>query len=64
MDATVARAALESARRSRDVEAGGVTRDSNAHLTASFRLSTRGRAKRVEREADAHQGPMFTTIRF
>src|SRR5438552_3659923 len=41
------RAALESARRSRDAEAGGVTRDSNAHLTASFRLSTRGRARRV-----------------
>ena len=41
MGATAARAALESARRSRDVEAGGVTRDSNAHLTASFRLSTR-----------------------
>jgi len=32
MGATVARATLESARRSRDVEAGGVTRDSNAHL--------------------------------
>ena len=47
MGATVARATLESARRSRDVEAGGVTRDSNAHLTASFRLSTRGRARRV-----------------
>ncbi len=47
MGATVARATLESARRSRDVEAGGVTRDSNAHLTASLRLSTRGRARRV-----------------
>jgi hypothetical protein len=35
MGAVVARAALESARRSDDVEAGGVTRDSNAHLTAS-----------------------------
>jgi hypothetical protein len=35
MGAVVARAALEGARRSDDVEAGGVTRDSNAHLTAS-----------------------------
>jgi hypothetical protein len=35
MDAVVARAALEGARRSDEVEAGGVTRDSNAHLTAS-----------------------------
>jgi hypothetical protein len=35
MDAAVARVALEGAGRSRDVEAGGVTRDSNAHLTAS-----------------------------
>jgi hypothetical protein len=41
MGAVVARAALESARRSGDVEAGGVTRDSNAHLTASWILSTR-----------------------
>jgi len=32
MGAGVARAALEGARRSGDVEAGGVTRDSNAHL--------------------------------
>jgi len=40
----VARAALESVRRSDEVEAGGVTRDSNAHLTASLRLSTDGRA--------------------
>ena len=38
MGATVARATLESARRSRDVEAGGVTRDSNAHLTAPLRI--------------------------
>ena len=30
-----ARAALEGARRSGDTEAGGVTRDPNAHLTAS-----------------------------
>jgi hypothetical protein len=35
MGAVVARAALEGARRSDDEEAGGVTRDSNAHLTAS-----------------------------
>jgi hypothetical protein len=35
MGTDVARVALESARRSGDVEAGGVTRDSNAHLTAS-----------------------------
>ena len=35
MGAVVARAALEGARRSNDVEAGGVTRDSNVHLTAS-----------------------------
>jgi hypothetical protein len=41
MDAAVLRAALEGDRRSRNAEAGGVTRDSNAHLTASFRLSTR-----------------------
>ena len=40
MGAAVARVALESARRSRDVEAGGVTRESNAHLTASLKLST------------------------
>jgi hypothetical protein len=31
MGAAVARAALEGARRSGDGEAGGVTRDSNAH---------------------------------
>ena len=41
MGAAVPRAALEGDRRSRNAEAGGVTRDSNAHLTASFRLSTR-----------------------
>jgi hypothetical protein len=35
MGAAVARAALESARPSSVAEAGGVTRDSNAHLTAS-----------------------------
>jgi hypothetical protein len=35
MGAVVARAALEGARRPSDVEAGGVARDSNAHLTAS-----------------------------
>jgi hypothetical protein len=35
MGAAVARAALEGARRSVKKEAGGVTRDSNAHLTAS-----------------------------
>jgi len=35
MGAAVARVALEGVRRSRDAEAGGVTRDSNAHLTAS-----------------------------
>jgi hypothetical protein len=35
MAAVVARAALEGDRRSDEVEAGGVTRDSNAHLTAS-----------------------------
>ena len=40
MGAAVARVALESARRSRDVEAGGVTHESNAHLTASLKLST------------------------
>jgi hypothetical protein len=38
MGAAVARVALEGARRSRDAEAGGVTRDSNAHLTASLRF--------------------------
>jgi len=31
MGAAVARVALDGARRSRDVEAGGVMRDSNAH---------------------------------
>lgn len=41
MDAAVARVALEAAARSRDEEAGGVTRDSNAHSTASLSLSTR-----------------------
>jgi hypothetical protein len=35
MGAVVARAALEGDRRSDEAEAGGVTRDSNAHLTAS-----------------------------
>ena len=35
MGATVARAALEGAGRSRGTEAGGVAHDSNAHLTAS-----------------------------
>jgi hypothetical protein len=35
MGAAVARAALEGVRRPDDAEAGGVTRDSNAHLTAS-----------------------------
>ena len=35
MGTAVARAALEGARRSEAAEAGGVTRDSNAHLTAS-----------------------------
>jgi hypothetical protein len=38
MGAAVARVALEAARRSRDVEAGGVTRESNAHLTASLEI--------------------------
>jgi hypothetical protein len=41
MDAAVARVALEAAARSRDEEAGRVTRDSNAHSTASLSLSTR-----------------------
>jgi hypothetical protein len=41
MGAAVARVALEAAARSRDEEAGGVTRDSNAHSTASLSLSTR-----------------------
>jgi hypothetical protein len=40
MGAAVARVALEAAARSRDEEAGGVTRDSNAHSTASLSLST------------------------
>ena len=44
MGAAVACAALEGARHSREVEAGGVAHDSNAHLTASLKLSTRGRA--------------------
>ncbi len=35
MGAVVVRAALEGVRRSEDAEAGGVTRESNAHLTAS-----------------------------
>jgi hypothetical protein len=38
MGAAVARVALDGARRSADEEAGGVTRDSNAHLTASLRF--------------------------
>jgi hypothetical protein len=40
MGAAVARVALGGAARSRHEEAGGVTRDSNAHLTASLSLST------------------------
>ena len=51
MGAAAARAPLEEARRSRDREAGGVTRDSNAHLTASLRLSTYG-----SRENSSTQG--------
>src|SRR6266850_3041815 len=48
LSATVARAALEGARRSSDTEAGGVTRDSNAHLRPPDVLSTDGRGRRVE----------------
>ena len=64
MGAAVARAALEAARRSRAAEAGGVTRDSNAHSTASLSLSTDGRAKRVDRAVACIKGPMSTTVSF
>jgi len=64
MGAAVARAALERARRSDDEEAGGVTRDSNAHLTASRILSTRWSREESRAVLRAHQGPMFTTIGF
>ncbi len=64
MGAAVARVALDGARRSRGVEAGGVMRDSNGHLTASLRLSTRWSREKSRARPDAHQGPMFTTIRF
>lgn len=40
MGAAVARVALEAAARSHEEEAGCVTRDSNAHSTASLSLST------------------------
>jgi hypothetical protein len=64
MGATVARVALERARRSGDREAGGVTRDSNAHLTASSSFVDRWSREKSRAGPDAHQGPMFTTIRF
>lgn len=62
MGAAVARVALEGAARSRGQEAGGVTRDSNAHLTASLSLSTDGRARRVDRGPACIKSPMFTTF--
>lgn len=64
MGAAVARVALEEAARSREVEAGGVTRDSNAHLTASLSLSTDGRARRVDPRNACIKSPMFTTFSF
>lgn len=64
MGAAVARAALEGARRSRDAEAGGVTRDSNAHLRPPRDLSTDGRARRVDRARAGIKSPIFTTTRF
>jgi hypothetical protein len=64
MGAAVARVALEAAARSREEEAGGVTRDSNAHSTASLSLSTLGRARRVDRRPACIKGPMSTTFSF
>lgn len=64
MGAAVARVALEGAARSREAEAGGVTRDSNAHLTAPLSLSTRGRARRVDPGRRCIKGPTFTTLFF
>jgi len=64
MGAAVARAALEGARRSDDAEAGGVTRDSNAHLTASWCFVDRWSREKSRARARGHQGPMFTTIGF
>jgi hypothetical protein len=62
MGAAVARVALEAAR-SRGVEAGGVTRDSNAHLTASLSLSTDGRGRRVDRGPEGIKSPAFAGFR-
>ncbi len=56
MGATVARVALEGARRSRDAEAGGVTRDSNAHLTASSRFVDRWSREKSRPGTRVHQG--------
>ena len=56
MGAAVARVALEGAARSREVEAGGVTRDSNAHLTASLSLSTRWSREKSRAALRGHQG--------
>ena len=50
------RATLEGARRSSDTEAGGVTRGSNAHLTASSRFVDRvGRGEKSTATALEHQ---------
>ena len=64
MGATVARVALERARRSGDREAGGVARDSNAHLTASLSFVDRWSREKSRGEARPYQGPLFTTIGF
>jgi hypothetical protein len=56
MGAAVARVALKAAARSRDVEAGGVTRDSNAHSTASLSLSTRWSREKSRPALPGHQG--------
>jgi hypothetical protein len=51
MGADVARAALEGARHSGGVEAGGVTRDSNAHLNGLLNF-----VDRWSREKSSTQG--------
>jgi hypothetical protein len=56
MGAAVARVALEGARRSRGTEAGGVTRDSNAHLTASLMLVDRRSREKSSPGIGTHQG--------
>ena len=64
MGAAVARAALDGARRSRGAEAGGVTRDSNAHLTASSRFVDRWSREKSSPTSRAHQGSHVHDVLF